>query len=96
MKTIEALKRHRNTWLLLAAVALGSLAAYGTREYIEREIAVERMQFEAGAAKTCELIDYINRASTDKQIKSPNNSTDDAPPPSSTCRRTPSPNRARR
>ena len=33
------------------------------------------IEFEAGAAKTCELIDYINRASADKQIKTPNNST---------------------
>ena len=29
------------------------------------------IEFEAGAAKTGELIDYINRASTDKQIKTP-------------------------
>ncbi len=33
------------------------------------------IEFEAGAAKTCELIDYINRASTDRQIKTPNNLT---------------------
>ena len=33
------------------------------------------IEFEAGTAKTRELIDYINRASTDKQIKTPNDST---------------------
>ena len=29
------------------------------------------VEFEAGAAKTIELIDFINKASTDKKIKSP-------------------------
>src|SRR5208337_522575 len=33
------------------------------------------IEFEAGATKTCELIDYINLASADKKINSPNNST---------------------
>ncbi len=33
------------------------------------------IEFEAGAAKTRDLIDYINRASADKQIKTPNDST---------------------
>jgi len=33
------------------------------------------IEFEAGAAKTCELIDYINRASKDRQIQTPNDST---------------------
>ena len=33
------------------------------------------IEFEAGAAKTCDLIDYINHASTGNQIKTPNNST---------------------
>ena len=33
------------------------------------------IEFEAGQAKTAELIDYINRASTDKQIKTANNAT---------------------
>ena len=33
------------------------------------------IEFEAGATKTCELIDYLNRVSADKQIKTPNNAT---------------------
>ena len=33
------------------------------------------IEFEAGAKPTCDLIDYINRASPDKRIMTPNNST---------------------
>ncbi len=33
------------------------------------------IEFEAGAAKTCELIDYINRVSVDRRIKTPNDAT---------------------
>jgi len=33
------------------------------------------IEFEAGAATTCELIDYINRASSDRRIQTPNDST---------------------
>lgn len=42
MKPIAFLARHRNLLLLLAALALGALAAFGARGYLSEQLAIER------------------------------------------------------
>jgi len=42
MKPIEFFLRHRNALMLLAALALGALAAFGARGYIAEQLAIER------------------------------------------------------